>query len=235
VAAFLESKECPINEISQLTDEEITALKEIMKKNIVSPFMRGLSEVSIGVLEIIIDILGKRVLVENPTIKLEQVVNKIKLMPLPEGVYPEREEEKIVEGEGEEAKETTVVHEPNTNEKALIVLTVPQEEKLVEKLEEENDSQDEEKSDSPLKKVMVDVDQQDKALALKTRDVEGANYWFVNSYAARRHREAFIEYMNKMFPEFFEDNEDFDAISAHVQKKAVADLQSFVSKKCDEY
>jgi len=49
----------------------------------------------------IIDILSKRVPVADVTVKVEQIINKIKLVEIPEGIYLEDKVEKVkVEEDG---------------------------------------------------------------------------------------------------------------------------------------
>lgn len=58
-------------------------------------------------------------------------------------------------------------------------------------------------------KKLVDDDQKEKALIVQGREVSGlGNFWVITQYAARAHREEFLDYISRTFPDFFEDNAD---------------------------
>jgi hypothetical protein len=48
-------------------------------------------------------------------------------------------------------------------------------------------------------------------------------------------REEFLEYVNKMFPEFFEDNEDLEIMTREVNGRARGDIDKFIKDNCGEY
>lgn len=168
----------------------------------------------------IIDIVSKRIPVEGVNVKAEQIVHKIKLLPFPEDVVEaDKKTTKTVELEDGTKKEETVVIPRNTNEKALVLITVPQVEEEEEvKIEVTGaaegeaaaaDTEAKEKTKTVVK--LVDVDQQDKALAVTTRSIQGYeshNFWSINVYAGKAYREEFLEYINRTHPEFFEENDD---------------------------
>lgn len=89
-----------------------------------------------------------------------------------------------------------------------------------EKKEDEKEEVD--PTESPSKKTktkkvtkMVDVDTQDKVISVITRDVqtmEGKNFWCISTGASKAYREEFLEYINRSFPEFFEENDDMEDI-----------------------
>lgn len=88
-----------------------------------------------------------------------------------------------------------------------------------EKKDEEKDAVDPTESPKKTKtkkvKKMVDVDTQDKVIAVTTRDVqtmEGKNFWCISTGAGKAFREEFLEYINRTYPEFFEENDDMDEI-----------------------
>ena len=60
-------------------------------------------------------------------------------------------------------------------------------------------------------------------------------YYAINEYAGKLIREDFLEFINKMFPEFFEDNDDFDKIMQAINKIAGEEQEAFVKSLCDEY
>jgi hypothetical protein len=64
--------------------------------------------------------------------------------------------------------------------------------------------------------VMVDVDQQEKSLTVGTRNVdglEGKSFFLINKYAQKAFREEFLDYISRLYPNFFEDNDDWDQIN----------------------
>lgn len=85
---------------------------------------------------------------------------------------------------------------------------------------------------------MVDEDQKDKALAITSREpagMGGQNFLMVSKYAGKAHREEFLDYINRTYPEFFEENDDHDAILKAINAKADEDLKNFIAKTCGEY
>ena len=84
---------------------------------------------------------------------------------------------------------------------------------------------------------MVDVDTQDKVIAVITRDVTGVDnksFWCINTAAGKAYREEFVEYINRTYPEFFEDNEDMDEILKLINEAAANDIKMFVKENCGE-
>jgi hypothetical protein len=85
---------------------------------------------------------------------------------------------------------------------------------------------------------MVDVDTQDKVIAVITRDVTGVDnktFWCINTAAGKAYREEFVEYINRTYPEFFEDNEDMDEIVKLINEAGANDIKMFVKENCGEY
>lgn len=142
-------------------------------------------------------------------------------------------------------------HKRNTNEAALILITVPQVEEEEEiKVEVTGGKADEEKKEgeevdptakkTKTKKVtkMVDVDTQDKVIAVTSREVaamEGKNFWCVNTGAGRAYREEFLEYINRTYPEFWEDNDDQDEITKVINELGQKEIDNFIKDNCGEY
>ena len=59
---------------------------------------------------------------------------------------------------------------------------------------------------------MYDDDQKEKALSIVIRNVPNAtfkNYLYINDYAGKATREAFLDFINKIYPEFFDENDDY--------------------------
>ena len=57
----------------------------------------------------------------------------------------------------------------------------------------------------------------------------------VTEYAGKAYREDFLDYISKHFPEFFEDNDDLQAIKDSVNKMAKDDTDRFIKKTTNEY
>ena len=73
-------------------------------------------------------------------------------------------------------------------------------------------------------KKMVDEDQKEKALAIKIRDVSGMrdrkHFYTINQYASKAFRDDFLAFINKTYPEFFDDNDEFNEITTAVHEQA---------------
>lgn len=82
------------------------------------------------------------------------------------------------------------------------------------------------------------MDQKDKALAVNGRDIQGmqgTTVLVINKYAAKAYREDFLEYINRTYPEFFDENDDLEAINQGINKRADDDISAFIKKNCGEY
>ena len=115
-----------------------------------------------------------------------------------------------VEKDGVKTHEKVEVKK-NTDEKALILIKVPQHE------EEEEIKVDVPGEGQKVVKVkkMIDDDQKEKALAIVVRNVPNAtfkNYFVINEFAGKAVREGFLDFINKIYPEFFDENDDYDNI-----------------------
>ena len=117
--------------------------------------------------EYLIDILTKRVPVEAPGVKLDNIVSKIVLIDIPEGVYTEDYTETIKKPpaeEGGEEIEEQVERKKNTDEKAVILIKVPQIEEEEEINLEVTDAEGAAKTE--VIKRMVDEDQKESAIVI---------------------------------------------------------------------
>jgi len=89
---------------------------------------------------------------------------------------------------------------------------------LAEQTSQEVPTESKEEDEKPKSKIVkkwVDVDQKDKCFALRTRDVDyfkEQNFFFINHFAAKAHREEFLDYINRSFPEFFDENDEQDML-----------------------
>lgn len=125
----------------------------------------------------------------------------------------------------------------------LLLLKVPQyEEEVQEPLEiGEGKEQKDDQGELQMKTVtrIVDEDQKEKALSIIQRDVpflaEGGNYYAINEYAGKAIREDFLAYIKSLFPEFFEENNDYEEIREAMNKQAEEDQAEFIKANCTEY
>lgn len=170
---FLKEKEVPAEELQNLNDDDAVKFKELFTQNKVSIAHKGCTKQMDTLFEFVIDILTKRVSVEAPNVKIDQIHGKITLVDIPEGVCTEDYTETIKKPpaeEGGEEIEEKVEHKKNTDEKAVIVLKVPQ-------VEEEEEIQlevaDGEEPKTEIIKKIVDEDQAGSAVVLQGRDVSG--------------------------------------------------------------
>jgi hypothetical protein len=117
-------------------------------------------------LDIMIDIASKRVPSDNTQVKPEQIRDKVRFVPYPDGVVEDTYEDIIVKhAEAEDGEETTekVKIEANVDFKALMYLKVPQREQEEEiPMEAEPTAEGEEAVDDAGVQIvirMVDEDQ----------------------------------------------------------------------------
>ena len=121
---------------------------------------------------------------------------------------------------------------------AVIVLKVPQ-------VEEEEEiilpaAEGEEPKTEIIKKI-VDEDQAGSAVSIQGRDVAGIKvvdarqFYHINTYAGKAFREDFLAFIMKTYPEFFEDNSDYDEILVGANELADADIEKFIKETCGEY
>merc|ERR1712070_263871 len=169
-------------------------------------------------------------------VKVDQIINKIKLVPVPEDVVEEDkkiEVEKTLEDGTVQKVEEEVKR--NTNERALVYITIPQiEEEEQINIEVTGDDKDAPKTKTVKK--MVDEDQKEKALAVQGRDVPDlGNFWVISQYAAKAYREEFLDYTSRTFPDFFEENEDQEAILKAVNEQGQKAIDDFIKENCGEY
>ena len=87
----------------------------------------------------------------------------------------------------------------------------------------EGDMEGDEPKTKTVKKI-VEEDQKEKALALSVRDVNGMkdrkHFYQINQYASRAFRDDFLGFMNKTYPEFFDDNDEYNEITTAVHEQA---------------
>lgn len=92
-----------------------------------SQFHQGTGKMMDTLYDYLIDILAKRVPVEGVNVKVEQIINKIKLISVPEEVILVDRVEKVkVTGDDGVEVEQEVQKKKNTNEAGLIIISVPQ-------------------------------------------------------------------------------------------------------------
>jgi uncharacterized membrane protein len=128
----LQDRKCSLNDLSNLSDEDIINFKELFFDNRVSKFHKGTGKMMETLYDYFIDILNKRVPVDGTNVKVDQIINKVKLVEIPEDVILETIHETVeVERDGQKFEEK-VERKRNTNEKGVILLKVNQHEEEVE-------------------------------------------------------------------------------------------------------
>jgi len=70
-AKFLKMLDCPFDDLSKLSDEDLISFKEVFQQNRVSPFHQGLGNTMQVLYDYLIDILSKRVPVADVDVKVE--------------------------------------------------------------------------------------------------------------------------------------------------------------------
>ena len=120
----MQDRKCSFSDLSSLTDEDIINFKELFFENRVSKFHRGTGKMMEILYDYIIDILNRRVPVDGTNVKVDQIINKVKLVEIPEDVILETIHETVeVERDGQKFEER-VEKKRNTNEKGVILLKV---------------------------------------------------------------------------------------------------------------
>jgi len=171
---FIES--CNVNEedLSRLDDEQVLKFKELFMANKVKG-LKNCGKTMDSILDIMIDIATKRVPSDNTQVKPEQIRDKVRFVPYPEGVIEDNYEDEVPKAGGEEGAEPImekVKYESNVDFKAMMFLKVPQREQEEEIPIELNSKDGEEPDEGAVQTVirMVDEDQQGKALAIIGRN-----------------------------------------------------------------
>lgn len=85
---------------------------------------------------------------------------------------------------------------------------------------------------------MIDENQNFKAVSLQCREIPNVanlTVFSVNQYGARAYREAFLEFLNNTYPEFFDENDDLDEIKQAANEKAENETNAFLKSMCGEY
>jgi len=57
----------------------------------------------------------------------------------------------------------------------------------------------------------------------------------INQYAGQTYREHFLGLIKSTYPEFFDDNQDWDTIIADTKKQAEKDIDAFIAENCQKY
>lgn len=127
-----------------------------------------------GIFDIMIDIAAKRTPPES-SVKSDQIRDKVRFVPYPEGVVEEDYEDEVPKAGGEEGAEPImekVKYEKNVEFKAMMFLKVPQREQEEEIPMEVNSKDGDDAEEGAVQTVirMVDEDQNGKALAIIGRN-----------------------------------------------------------------
>ena len=119
-AKFLKEKECPLDELFNLNDEDVMKFKDLFTENKVSAAHKGCTKQMDALYGFIVDIMTKRVVIESPSVKVDQIIDKLVLIDIPQGInYFDRTEQPAEEGA------EPIEHKRNTDEKAVVILKVP--------------------------------------------------------------------------------------------------------------
>ena len=138
---ILDKTEASVDDLSSLSDEDLIKFKELFIGNRISAAHKDAGKSMEILYDFLIDILAKRVPIENVSVKVEQIISKVKLVEMPEGLYHEDCTETVVKDDPEKegAKiEEKVDRVQNTNESAVLVIRVPKVEKEKEVTTTEN-------------------------------------------------------------------------------------------------
>merc|ERR1719272_1985879 len=126
---YLES--CNVNEedLSKFDDDQLLKFKELFMANKVKGY-KNCGKTMDSLLDIMIDIAAKRVPSDNTQVKPEQIRDKVRFVPYPDGVVEETYFDEVPRS-GEDGGEPVlekVKYEGNVNFTALMYLKVPQRE-----------------------------------------------------------------------------------------------------------
>ena len=125
---FLKEQDCPTAELNNLSDDDAIKFKEMFVANKISIAHRASGKQMDTLYEFVADILTKRIVVDNPNVKIDQVHSKLVLIDVPEGIYTQDYKETIKKPPAEEGGEeiTEVIeHKKNTDELAVLLMNVP--------------------------------------------------------------------------------------------------------------
>jgi len=124
--SFLNNLEIPTDDLSSLTDEDLVQFKELFNSKRMSYFHQGTGKMMDTLYDYLIDILAKRVPVEGVNVKVEQIINKVRLVQIPDDVIlSDRVVKEKVTGEDGVEVEQEVEKKKNTNEGGVIIMSVP--------------------------------------------------------------------------------------------------------------
>lgn len=123
---FLDDLKLEYDDLKELSDDDVIKFRALFIENKVSRYHRGCEKMMDTLYDHIIDIISNRFPVDNNNTKYEQVRHKIRLVAIPDDVVDEDYSEKIqIEQEDGSMKEESRNWKKNTNEKGLILITVP--------------------------------------------------------------------------------------------------------------
>lgn len=171
---FLKDRDVPLDEPEKLADEDALKFRDLFIQSKVSKAHRACTKQMDTLYEFLIDIATKRVSIDKPSVKIDQIAPKVVLVDLPEGINVDDWSETVKKPpaeEGGQEVEEVIEHKKNTNEQAVIILKVPQVEEEQEVPAEVTGEDGEQKTET-IKKL-VDEDQDQKAVVIQGRDVSG--------------------------------------------------------------
>ena len=85
--AYLKQHRCDLNDLSRLSDEDLIKFKELFMQHRVSVAHKWTGPGIELLYDYVIDILSKRVPIENVQVRVEQIINRVRLVPVPPNLY----------------------------------------------------------------------------------------------------------------------------------------------------
>lgn len=191
-------------------------------------------------LDFIIDVLAKRPISDKAGVKVEQIHNKVALVPIPEGILDEdfEEEKSIPNEDGSTPRKEKQMRKANTKHNSIIYIQIPQTEEPVEVPIDVTNKDGNQEQEVQMVMKMVDEDQQGKALAVNGTHIPNLKDQIIynfNQYAMKTYRENFLETIKDKYPEYFEDNLDFEDILEAANETAEKDIAAFEEANCHKY
>lgn len=180
------------------------------------------------ILKTIALVITKRVPQDVMPPKCDGIHTKFKLVMIPKGV----EVEDRVETNPETGVQTNV--EKNTGEKAVVRVLIKQKKMTKSEIQEERG--EDLLSDGAETEKMIDMDEDDKALAISARPAT-LNYsvFVIHQYAQRVHRHDFLTAFTKACPDAFQENQKQREIQEVADLLAEKIEAEWIQSHCGEY
>lgn len=207
--------ECKVapTELHKLQAEQLTMFRHILveQRNHHEQYSKN-SPMMDKLLSIICLIVTRKVPVDCCPFKVELVSSKIKFVAPPADII---REDRTEQGKTNEDGSTELIKiSKNTNERALVRVCIPKARKTQSEVDitSQGESHRESRPVSQEKKepieTLVEMDQEDKGLAICTRNALPYSIHVIHHTAARCHRAEIINQINKHYPDIFGDKEE---------------------------